>query len=67
MSDWVHVPAVAGPLEYVHRVVPKKHLHCLGCVLRMIVMLEGKLSVQSEVLSALNQVFSKDISIFRCI
>ncbi len=30
-------------------------------------MLEGELSAQSEVLSALNQVFIKDISVFSCI
>ncbi len=59
MSDWFQVPA--------HRVVPKPLLHCLGCVRRVIVMLEGELSVQSEVLSALNQAFIKDISVFSCI
>ncbi len=52
MSDWFQVPALAGPLEDVHRVVPKPLPHCLGCVLRVIVMLEGELSAQSEVLSA---------------
>ncbi len=64
MSDWFQVPALAGPLEDVHRVVPKPLLHCLGCVRRVIVMLEGELSAQSEVL---NQVFIKDISVFSCI
>ncbi len=67
MSDWFQVPALDGPLEDVHRVVPKPLLHCLGCVRRVIVMLEGELSAQSEVLSALNQVFIKDISVFSCI
>ncbi len=64
MSDWLQVSALSGPLEDVHRVVPKTLLHCLGCVRRVIVMLEGELSAQSEVLSALNQVFMKDISVF---
>ncbi len=67
MSDWFQVPAVAGPHEDIHRVVPKPLLHCLGCVRRVIVMLEGELSAQSEVLSALNQVFITDISVFSCI
>ncbi len=67
MSDWFQVPALAGPLKDVHRVVPKPLLHCLGCVHRVIVLLEGELSAQSEVPSALNQVFIKDISVFSCI
>ncbi len=67
MSDWFRVPALAGPLEDIHRVVPKPLLHCLGCVCRVIVMLEGELSAQSEFLSALNQVFIKDISVLICI
>ncbi len=56
MSDWFQVPALAGPLDDIHRVVPKPLLHCLGCVQMVIVMLEGELSSQSEVLSALNQI-----------
>ncbi len=67
MSDWFPVPDLAGTLEDIHRVVPMPLLHCLGCVRRVIVMLEGELSAQSEVLSALNQVFIKDISVFSCI
>ncbi len=59
--------AVAGLLEDIHGVVPKTLLRCLGCVRRVIVMLEGELSAQSEVLSTLNQGFIKDISIFSCI
>ena len=38
-------------------------LSCLGCVLRVIVLLEGEPSPQSEVLSALEQVFIKDLSV----
>ncbi len=37
------------------------------CVLRIIVLLEGKPSAQSEVLNALDWVFIKAISIFWCI
>ncbi len=62
MSDWFQVP-----LEDVHRVVSKPLLHCLGCVRRVIVMLEGELSAPSEVLSALSQDFIKYISVFSCI
>ena len=32
MFDWFQVRALAGPLEDIHRVVPKSLLHCLGCV-----------------------------------
>ncbi len=67
LKDVWLVLALAGPLEDVHRVVPKLLLHCLGCVRRVIVILEGELSAQSEVLSALNQVFIKDISVLSCI
>lgn len=37
---------------------------CLGCVLRITVLLESKLSAQNEVLRALDQVFSKDFALF---
>jgi hypothetical protein len=59
MLDW----ALAGPLKDIQRLVPKLLLHCLGCVLRFIVLLEGELLPQSEVLSALEQVFIKDLSV----
>ena len=45
--------ALAGPL-----------LLCLGCVFRVVVLLEGEPSPESEVLSALEQVFIKDLSEF---
>ena len=63
MFDWVQARALAGPLKDIHRVVPKPLLHCLGCVLRVVVLLEGEPLAQSEVLSALDQVFMKDISV----
>ena len=52
MFDRVQVRALAGPL-----------LHCLGCVLRVVVLLEGEPSPQSEVLSALEQDFIKNLSV----
>ena len=45
------------------RLVLKRLLCCLGCVLRVIVLLEGEPSPQSEVLSALEKVFIKDLSV----
>ena len=45
----------------IQRLVPKPLLRCLGCVLMVIVLLEGDHSPQSEVLSALGQVFIKDL------
>lgn len=44
-------------------VVPNLLLRCLGCVLRVIVLLKGEPSAQSEVLSALDHVFIQDISV----
>ena len=63
MFDLVQVRVLAGPLKDIQRLVPKPLLHCLGCVLRVIVLLEGESSPQSEALSALEQVFIKDLSV----
>ena len=63
MFDWVQVRALAGPLKGILRLVPKPLLYCLGCVLRAVVLLEGEPLPQSEVLSALEQVFIKDLSV----
>ena len=63
MFDRVQVWALAVPLKYIQRLVQKPLLHCLVCVLRVIVLLEGVPSPQSEVLSALEQVFIKDLSL----
>ena len=60
MFDWVQVGALAGPLKDIQRLVPKPLSRCLGCVLRVVVLLEGEPSTQSEFLSALEQVFIKD-------
>ena len=59
MLDRVQVQALAGPLRTFRD--PKPLLHCLGCVLRVVFLLEGEPSPQSEVLSALEQVFIKDL------
>ena len=64
MFDRVQVRALAGPLKDIQGLVPKPLVHCIGCVLRVIVLLEGEPSPQSEVLSALEQVFIKDPSVF---
>ena len=61
--DQVQVRALAGPHKDIQRLVPKPLLYCLGCVLRVIVLLEGEPSPKSEVLSALEQIFIKDISV----
>ena len=61
--DRVQVRALAGPLKDIQRLVPQPLLHCLGCVLRVVVLLEGEPSPQYEVLSALEQVFIKDLSV----
>ena len=51
MFDRVQVRALAGPLKDIQTLVPKPLLRCLGCVLRVVVLLEGEPSPQSEVLS----------------
>jgi hypothetical protein len=63
MFDRVQVWDLAGPLKDIQRLVPKPLLHCLGCVLRFVVLLEGEPSTQTEVLSTLEQVFTKDLSL----
>ena len=51
----------SGPVKDIQKLVPKPLLRCLGCVLRVVVLLERESSPQSEVLSALEQVFIKDL------
>ena len=55
LCDRVQVRALAGPLNDIQRLKPL--LCCLGCVLRVVVLLEGESLPQSEVLSVLEQVF----------
>ena len=52
--DQIQVRALAGPLKDIQR---------LGCVLKVVVLLEGEPLPQSEVLRALEQVFIKDLSV----
>ena len=63
MFDQVQVRALAGPLKDIQRIVLKSLQHCLGCVLRVVVLLEGETTHQSEVLSTLEQVFIKALSV----
>ena len=63
MFDQGQVRALAGPLKDIQRLIRKPFLRRLGCVLRVIVLLEGEPSPQSEVLSALEQLFIKDPSV----
>jgi hypothetical protein len=47
----------------IQRLVPKPLLRCLGCVLRVVVLLEGETSPQSEVLSAMVHLLFKVLSL----
>ena len=53
MFDRLQVQALAGSLKDVQRLVPEPLLCCLGCVLTVIVLLEGKPLPQSKVLTVL--------------
>ena len=64
MFDRVQVRGLAGPLKDIQRLVPKPLLCCLGYVLMVIVLLEGEPSPKSDVLSALEKVFIKDLCTF---
>ncbi len=55
--------ALAGPFKNSHGVVVKPLLCYFSCVLGVIVLLEGKPSAQSEVLSTLEKVFVQDIPV----
>ncbi len=67
MLNWVYVRALAGPFKNSHGVVVKPLLRYFSCVLRVIVLLEGKPLAQSEVLSTLEKVFVQDIPVLGCI
>ena len=62
MSDQVQVRALAGPLKYIQRLVPKPLLLLAVC-LRSLSCWKVNLCPQSEVLSTLEQVFIKDLSV----
>ena len=57
------VRALAGTLKDIQGRVPKPLLRCLGCVLRVVVLLEGEPSPHSEVLNTLEQVSIMDLSV----
>ena len=59
MFDRVQFQALAEPLKDIQRLVLKPLLRCLG--FKFVVVLEGEPWPQSEVLSALEQVFIKDL------
>ena len=60
MFNWIQVWALAGPLKDMHRLSLKPLLCSLGCVLWVVVMLEGKPFPQFEVQSS----FSSRISVY---
>lgn len=57
------LPSVINGTFQVHSEFPQPLSRCLGCVLRVTVLLEGEPLAQAEVPSALQQVFIKLISI----
>ena len=63
MFNRVQVRALAGPLKDIQRLVLNPLLRCLDCVLKVVVLLEGEPSPKSEVLSAVEQFFIKDLSV----
>ena len=63
MYDQVQVWSLALPLNDIQRLVPKPLLPCLGCVLKVIVLLEGEHLPQSENLLQSVQDFIKDLSV----
>ena len=63
MLNRVQVWALAWPLKDIQRLVPKLLLRFLGGVLRMVGMLVDEPLLMSEVLSALEQDFIKDLSV----
>ena len=62
MFNRIQVWALAGPLKDIHRVALKPLLWYLGCVVRVVVLLKDEPSPQSEIKSALEQVFIQDVS-----
>ena len=42
MFDKGQVRALTGPFKDIQRLVPKPHLRCLGCVLKVVVLVEGE-------------------------
>ena len=63
MFDLVQVWALAGLLKDIQSLVLKSPLHCFADMHRVVVLLEGEPSPESEILSALEQVFIEDLSV----
>ena len=63
MFDRVQVRVLAGPLKDIKRLSEEVTSGQLGFVLRVVVLLVGEPSPQSEVQSALEQIFIKDLSV----
>jgi hypothetical protein len=63
MFDQVQVQALAWATQGIQSLVPKPLLHCLDCVFRVVVLLEGEPSPQTGTLSTLEQVFMNDLSV----
>ena len=63
--DRVQVRDLAGPLKDIQILVPKPLLSCLGCTVCLDSLFCWKVNLppQSEVLSVLEQVFIKDLSV----
>ena len=57
MFDQVEVRALTGPLKDIQGLVLKPLMRCLGCVLKVVVLLEGESLPQSGP----EQVFIKDL------
>ena len=62
--DWVQIRALAGPLKDIQIHIPKPLLCCIGHVLRVVVLLEGEPSLQSEVLSRFSSRISPYFALF---
>ena len=60
----IQVWALAGPLKDFHILVLKPFPCCFGCILGVIVLLERKSSLQSNVFCTLKQVLLKDLPVF---
>ena len=54
MFDRIQVWPLAGLFKDIQRIFRKPPLRCLGCVLMVVVLLEGEPSPQSEVLTSLS-------------
>ena len=53
MFYWVKVSVLAGQLKDIQKLVLRPPQHYIGCLIKVIVLMEGETSAQSEVLSAL--------------